>query len=419
MNLNKQRTALIEKYADLIVKTGVNLQKGQPVILRGPLEANGLIRLITRKCYQNGASYVLTEYIDSLVEKEKYMYGGEKAVSYFPKWKADGFEELCKNGACFIRITGDDPDVFADVPPEIIGLANKISSQGMKKVNKYTMNSELSWVVAGGATESWAKKIFPDMSSKDAVNSLWDKIFDDSRVSSENPLKAWEDHNADLKSKSDYLNKMQFASLTYTSAGNGITKGTNLKIELPENHIWSGGAEKNASGIFFNPNMPTEEVFTAPKKNGVSGYVSSTLPFNCNGNLVEDFVLYFKDGKVIDVTARKGLETLKTLISTDKGASYLGEVALVPYDSPISNTKTIFFNTLFDENASCHLAFGEAYPSCIQGGENMTEDELENHDINVSLIHNDFMIGSADLAIVATTKSGEQVDIFSKGNWAF
>lgn len=418
-NLTEKRISLIDKYADLIVQTGVNLQKNQPVILRGPIESCDLIRLLTRKCYQHGASYVLVEYIDNLIEKEKYLHGGENAVSYFPKWKADGFEELCKKGACFIRITGDDPNVFADVSPEIIGLANKTSSQGMKRVNKYTMNSELSWVVAAGATESWAKKVFPDLAVEDAVNSLWDKILDASRVTDEDPLKAWETHCANLKSKCDYLNSMQFASLHYKSKSNGITKGTDLIIELPQNHIWSGGAEKNANGIFFNANIPTEEVYTAPNKNGVHGYVSSTLPFNCNGNMVEDFVIYFEDGKVVDVTAHKGLETLKTLISTDSGASYLGEVALVPYDSPISNTKTIFFNTLFDENASCHLAFGEAYPSCLKDGEKMTESELEKSGLNTSLIHSDFMVGSHDLDITATTKDGKNIQIFSSGNWAF
>ena len=211
---------------------------------------------------------------------------------------------------------------------------------------------------------------------------------------------------------------MQFASLHYRSAGNGITKGTDLTIKLPENHIWSGGAEKNAAGIFFNANMPTEEVFTAPQKDGIDGYVSSSLPFNCNGNLVENFVLYFESGKVVDMTAEKGLETLRELLATDEGASYIGEVALVPHDSPISNTNTIFFNTLFDENASCHLAFGEAYPSCIKGGELMTEEELEKNGLNTSLIHNDFMIGFPDMDITAVTRSGETVQIFKNGNWA-
>lgn len=417
-NFDQKKISMIEKYADLIVTTGINLQKGQPVILRGPLGASEFMRLVLRKCYQNGASYVHIEYIDSLAEKEKYLHGGEQAVSYFPQWKADGYEEMCRNNACFIRISGDDPDVFSDVPAEIIGLANKVNSQGMKKVNKYTMNSELSWVVAAAPTEEWARKVFPGLSCEEAVSELWGRILIASRVDRDDPEKAWHDHNESLRSKTEYLNSMQFASLHYRSAGNGITKGTDLTIKLPENHIWSGGAEKNASGIYFNANMPTEEVFTAPQKYGINGYVSSSLPFNCNGNLVENFVLYFENGKVVDMTAEKGLDTLRELLATDEGASYIGEVALVPHDSPISNTNTIFFNTLFDENASCHLAFGEAYPSCIKGGELMTEEELEKNGLNTSLIHNDFMIGFPDMDITAVTRSGETVQIFKNGNWA-
>lgn len=417
-NFDPIKMSLIEKYAELIVTKGVNLQKGQPVILRGPIGASEFMRLVLRKCYQNGASYVMLEYIDSLAEKEKYLYGEQAAISYFPKWKADGYEELCKNNACFIRISGDDPDVFSDVPAEITGLANKIISQGMKKVNRYTMSSELSWVVAGAPTPEWAKKVFPNLSSDEAVDKLWNRILESSRVNAADPAKAWDEHNANLRSKTDYLNSMQFKSLHYKSEGNGITKGTDLTVELPDNHIWSGGCEKNAAGIYFNANMPTEEVFTAPEKRGVNGYISSTLPFNCNGNLVENFVLYFKDGKVVDVSAQKGLDTLKELLATDEGASYLGEVALVPHDSPISNSNTIFFNTLFDENASCHLAFGEAYPSCIEGGEKMSEKELENHGLNTSLVHDDFMVGSPRLNIVALTKSGEAIQIFENGNWS-
>lgn len=417
-NFDLNKTSLIEKYADLIVNTGVNLQKGQPVILRGPVESSEFMRLVLKKCYQYGASYVMLEYIDSLAEKEKYLHGSEYAHSFFPKWKADGYEELCKNNACFIRISGDDPDVFSDVPAEIIGLANKVNSQGMKKVNKYTMSSELSWVVAGAPTKAWAKKVFPSLNEDEAVDELWKRILEASRINTPDPLKSWDIHNENLRAKTDYLNSMQFESLHYVSKGNGITKGTDLTIKLPKDHIWSGGSEKNAAGIYFNANMPTEEVFTAPEKTGVNGYVSSTLPFNCNGNLVENFVLYFKDGRVVDVTAEKGIETLRELISTDEGSAYLGEVALVPHDSPISNSNTIFYNTLFDENASCHLAFGEAYPSCIQGGEKMSEDELKTHGLNTSLIHDDFMIGSSNLDITAYTASGEKVQIFTNGNWA-
>lgn len=409
---------LLEKYANLIVKTGVNLQKNQIVILRAPLESYELVRTIARVCYKNGASYVHTEYIDSLLDKEKLLHGPKEAIEYFPTWKADGYEEFCKKGACFIRISGDDPDVFADVPSEIMGLSNKVNSLGMKRVNKYTMSSELSWVVAGGATPSWAKKVFPLETPERALELLWEKIFMATRLDSADPVLAWNNHDKTLHEKADYLNKMQFKALHYTSPRKGNNKGTDLTIELPLNHIWAGGGENNGSGNYFIANLPTEEVFTAPKRDGINGYISSSLPFNCNGNLVENFVLSFENGRVVEVTAEKGLETLKELIATDEGASYIGEVALVPYDSPISNSGIIFLNTLFDENASCHLAFGEAYPTCIQDGEKMSEEERRNNGLNTSLIHNDFMVGTKELNITAITHEGDKVEIFKNGNWA-
>lgn len=416
---DNKKLELIDKYADIIVKVGINLQPNQIVILRGPIDTADFMRIIARKCYQAQASYVLVDYIDPLMEKEKYNYANLETIKYFPTWKAEAFETFCKKNACFISISGENPDVFSDISSEILSIASKTNSQGMKTVNKYILNSEVSWVVAAAPTKGWAKKVFPELSDKEAVNKLWDSILSSARVSLNDTQSNWDTHNKQLAYKCAYLNKMQFQSLHYTSSSNNNTRGTDLIIELPKNHIWSGGSEVNKQGLSFNANIPTEEVFTVPNKYGINGYVSSTLPFNFNGNLIENFELYFEKGKVVEVKAEKGLELLKSLLATDSGASYIGEVALVPDNSPISNQNTIFYNTLFDENASCHLAFGSAYPSCIQNGEQMTEDELEKLGINTSLIHYDFMIGSKDLNITGVTELGEKVEIFKNGNWAF
>lgn len=416
---DSKKMNLIEEYADLIIFSGINLQPGQPVILRGPIETADFMRLIAKKCYQAKASYVLVDYIDSLLEKEKYLNAPIESISYFPKWKADGFEELCKNDACFIRISGDDPDVFSGISSEILSIANKTNSKGMKTVNNYILNSDLSWVVAAAPTKAWAKKIFPEISDFEAVNKLWDYILKSSRVSIGESINSWHIHNKYLSDKCEFLNSMQFKLLHYSSPGNTFQRGTDLTIELPKDHIWSGGSELNKNGIIFNANIPTEEVFTAPNKYGINGYVSNTLPFNFNGNIIDDFELIFKNGKIVDFKAEKGYDILKSLINTDEGSSYIGEIALVPNNSPISMINTIFYNTLFDENASCHLAFGSAYPSCIKNGNNMSEEELEKHGINTSLIHYDFMIGCNTLNITGITLSGEKIKIFENGNWAF
>ena len=257
------------------------------------------------------------------------------------------------------------------------------------------------------------KKVFSDLSDIEAVEKLWENIFKIVRVDKDNPVEAWNEHLNNLQKKVDFLNIKKFKKLHY------LSKDTDLSIELPEKHIWAGGGELNSKKTYFVANMPTEEVFTLPLKTGVNGKVKSTKPLNYSGNLIDNFILTFKDGKIVDFSAEKGYETLKKLIETDEGSHYLGEVALVPYDSPISNSNIIFYNTLFDENASCHLALGEAYPICIEGGSEMNSEELEKAGANNSLTHVDFMIGSPNLDITGETKDGVIIQIFKNGNWAF
>ena len=283
----------------------------------------------------------------------------------------------------------------------------------LKEWRSYTLTDKCKWSIVSVPTKPWAHKIFPDIHENEAVDKLWDLIFKCTRVDQEDPIEAWRQHNANLETRTEFLNKKNFKTLKYKSSK------TDLTIGLPENHIWESGASVDPNGINFNPNMPTEEIFCLPHKYEVNGVVHSTKPLVYGGNVIDDFSLTFKDGKIIDCSAAKGEETLKNLIATDEGSHYLGEVALVPHKSPISDTNVVFYNTLYDENASCHLALGSAYATCIKDGANLPREEYDKYGINDSLTHVDFMIGSPDLQIVGETHDGETVQIFKDGNWAF
>lgn len=401
-----------QKYAELLIKTGLNVQKDQTVIIRGNVESVDFIRTLTEEAYKAGAKHVIVEYSDLHLDKLKYTYAPEEAFLEFPKYKAEYMEELFKNGACTIRLAGDNPDILKGCDPQKMANANKTARVAMKNANNYTMSNQARWCVAGAATPSWAKKIFPDLDEKQAVEKLWDAIYKTCRVDSENPVKAWEDHQANLKSKCSKLNSLKLEKIHLKS------EKTDLEIKLPQGHIWEGGGGKAKDGVDFQANMPTEEVFTAPAKYGVNGTVASTKPLVYNGVLIDNFSLTVKDGKVIDCKAEVGEDTLRKMIETDEGAAYFGEIALVPYSSPISQSGILYYNTLFDENASCHMAVGAGYPECVEGAFGKSDEELDKMQVNTSLIHVDFMIGSSDLNIIGTTAAGQEVQIFKDGEWA-
>lgn len=404
---------LLSKYAELSVRVGVNLQKGQTLVINSPIECAEFTRIVAKEAYKAGAKEVHVEWSDEELTLIKFMNAPEEAFKEFPKWKADGYEDLAKNGAAFLAISASNPELLKDVDPKRIAESNKTRSIALKKYREYIMNSTVAWSIVSIPTKAWSKKVFPNLSEESAIEKLWENIFKIVRVDNDSPIDAWNDHLDNLQKKVEFLNEKKFKKLHY------VSKGTDLTIELPEKHIWAGGGEYNSKQTYFVANMPTEEVFTLPLKTGVNGKVKSTKPLNYSGNLIDNFTLIFKDGKIVDFSAEKGYETLKKLIETDEGSHYLGEVALVPYDSPISNSNIIFYNTLFDENASCHLALGEAYPICLEGGSNMNEEELEKSGANSSLTHVDFMVGSSDLDITGETRDGEVVHIFKNGNWAF
>ncbi|MBE6089430.1 MAG: aminopeptidase [Clostridium beijerinckii] len=404
-------TDTLRKYAELVVKKGINLQDKQQLLINSPIECAEFARLIAEEAYEAGAINVIVDYNDEELALIKYNKAPMESFKREPKHAVLLREQLIKEKTAFISISARDPELLSGVDPNKISTLAKTANRAMKDVSAAMMSNEVQWCVVSIPTKGWARKVFPDLSEADAVENLWDSIFSIVRADKESPIEAWNEHLEKLKNRKDYLNEKNFKYLYYKS------EGTDLTVELPEGHLWLSGEENSKDGINFVANIPTEEVFTLPKRDGVNGYVTSKKPLNYGGNLIDNFKLTLKDGKIVDFTAEKGEEILKGLLDTDEGARYLGEVALVGYNSPISNSGLIFFNTLFDENASCHFAFGKAYPTCLKDGDNMSEEELIKNGANDSLTHVDFMVGSEELEIIGETAEGEKIQVFKNGDW--
>ncbi|MEA4825740.1 MAG: aminopeptidase [Clostridium sp.] len=404
----------LEKYAELVVKTGINIQKNQILVISSPIECAFFTRKIAEIAYKEGAKDVVINWGDELFSKIRFLNAPEEVFEEFPEWQKEFYLSYVNQGAAFLSISASDPELMKDVNPERMLKARRTSSVALAEYREKLMSNKNVWSIVSVPTKAWATKVFPNLSEEEAINKLWEYIFKAVRADKEDPVLAWEEHKNNLNKNISFLNNNKFKYLKYKNS-----LGTDLKIELPEGHIWLGGSDYTPDGLEFIANMPTEEVFTLPKKDGVNGTVVSSMPLNSNGNLIENFSITFENGKIVDFKAEKGYDTLKSIISTDEGSHYLGEIALVPYDSPISNLKTIFFNTLFDENASCHLAIGNAYPVCIKDGEEMSKEELDKNGVNSSLTHVDFMVGTKDLQIIGVTSEGNEIQIFKDGNFAF
>ncbi|RAP74615.1 aminopeptidase [Paenibacillus montanisoli] len=403
----------LERYAALAVEVGVNVQPGQTLVITTSISCAPFVRLVVKKAYEAGAKNVHVEWNDDTITRTKYELAPDEAFTEYPAWRARGWEDMAANNAAFLSIIAPNPDLLKGIKPERIANANKAAGIALKTWRTYTMSDKVSWSIVAVPSQAWAAKVFPDVEPDRQEDTLWDAIFAATRMNEEDPVAAWKKHIEVLDAKASHLNEKKFRKLHYTGPG------TDLTLELAPGHIWISAGSENAKGDIFVANMPTEEVFTAPLKGGVNGTVSSTKPLSYGGNLIKDFSLTFKDGKIIDVQAEEGLEVLKNLVDTDEGAAYLGEVALVPHRSPISDTNLVFYNTLFDENASCHLAIGKAYAFCIEGGKTMNEEEQIAAGLNNSLVHVDFMIGSAELNIEGERADGTKEMIFHNGNWAF
>ena len=400
------------KYAKLIIGLGVNIQKGQPLVIKAPIEGADFTRLLAEEAYRKGASEVHVNWYDDKLTRMKYDHAPLEVFEEYPKWKADSEKYYAEMGCAFISISANDPELLQGVNPRKISSFNKSAALANKDNMKYTMNDINSWCVVSIPTMGWATRVFPDLHPDLAVEKLWESIYEATRVDMENPMKEWEKHLKDLSYQVEFLKKADLRSLHYKS-GNG----TDLTVQLPKGHIWQGGGSHNSKGHFFVANMPTEEVFTMPHKYGVDGIVHSSKPLNRSGNIIDDFWLKFENGKVVDYKAQKGHDFLTELFQMDEGAMRLGEVALVPFSSPIEKAGILFLNTLFDENASCHFAFGKAYPTSIENGPDMSDEEMDENGVNNSLTHVDFMIGTSDLSIVGTTSSGDEIKIFEYGEW--
>ncbi|MBF0754727.1 MULTISPECIES: aminopeptidase [Jeotgalicoccus] len=401
------------KYAELLVDVGINITDGKRLYIRATADALPLVRLVTKIAYERGSKEVKVSLSDDTIARLNATYRTEEELAVIHDFQVAERMYYSDEKAGFLSIISSSPELLKDVSPKKLQAMQVANGQAFKEFSSRTQSDFHSWCVAGYPSVEWARLVYPELSDDDAVNALLELILYTVRADVSNPVEAWIEHDKTLHSKVDYLNDKQFTALRYEAPG------TDLTIGLPENHLWAGASSTDSNGDSFMANMPTEEVFTAPDKNRVNGYVSNTLPLSHGGNIIDDFKLTFKDGEVVEYTAEKGYEILKNIISTDAGAKRLGEVALVPFDSPISNKGILFYNTLFDENASCHIALGSAYAFSLQGGKEMSREELDRAGLNDSITHVDFMIGSEKLNIYGVDKDGNETPVFIEGNWAF
>lgn len=411
--MNKKPDELKKDYAELVVRSGLNIQKGQRLAISCPVECADFARLCAAAAYEAGCREVLMSWNDDELTRLKYLHAEDDVFDTVNSWVREFRDVISEEGAGWLAIHAENPENLRGVDPDRIRRAQIAAGKAMEKFRQREMRNEFPWCVCSVPTAAWANAVFPEMDTEEAMAKLWEEILAACRVDGGDAVKNWKDHSDELQRHVQILNEYSFRELRYKNSA-----GTDVTVELPEGHFWAGGEEKAASGVMFSANIPTEEVFTLPKRDGINGRIVATKPLAHNGTLIDGFWFEVKDGKIIDVHADKGEDILRDAISVDEGASYFGEVALVPYDSPISNSGILFLNTLFDENASCHFAFGEAYP-CIAGAEDMTEEELKERGVNFSMTHVDFMVGSGDMSITGITKDGEEVPVFINGNFAF
>ncbi|MDU5471358.1 MAG: aminopeptidase [Peptoniphilus harei] len=402
----------IEKYAELILKIGLKIKDGDKLVVRCPIEARDFAIKCTKKAYELGAGEVVVDYRDQVISRLKYENENIDVLTDIPKHNVDKENYYMEKKAKYLSVTGSDPDAFKGVDSDKLFQSNLANSKALRDFSAKMMANYVSWIVVGASIPSWATKVFPDLEEDEAVKRLWFEIFNSVRLFEDDPEKALENHVDNLNRYSKFLNDAKFEKLIYKSE-----RGTDLEVGLPKGYIFAGAGDINSDGEQFIANMPSEEVFSAPRLDGVNGKVYSTMPLNYNGNLIEDFYLVFKDGLVVDYDAKAGKEYLKNILETDEGAKRLGEVALVSYNTPISMRKVLFYNTLYDENASCHFALGKSYPTCLEGGEKLSIEELKERGMNDSLTHVDFMVGDETTEIIGVKENGEQVQIFKEGNF--
>lgn len=401
-----------ENYAKLAVKIGINLQEGQDVVINASTRLVDIVKEIVKVCYENKARSVKVEWSNEEIEKLHWLHQDTEVLSEVLTWQEEKAKYNAETLPCKIWVDDEDPNAMEGVDLTKMAEVRKARFKVLKKYRDMSDNKD-QWLIVAVPSPSWAKTVFPELETEEAIAKLWEAIIKTMRLDTEDPVQAWEEHIANLSDKSNKMNAMNLDYLTYKSAN-----GTDLTVKLQPNHIWLSARETNLRGIDFTANMPTEEVFSMPKRDGVNGVVVSTKPLSLNGQLVENFKITFKDGKAVEVEAEKGLDVLNTMLDMDESSRHLGEVALVPFNSPVNQTGLLFSNTLFDENACCHFAFGFAFKNNIKGYENMSEDDFKEVGFNDSVNHVDFMVGSEDLEIKGYDFDGNEYQIFKDGVWA-
>ena len=409
------KKSILRKYARLIAEVGGNVQKGQEVVLHASVEQPEFARMVAEECYRLGAKTVITEFSYQPLDKLNLQKRSLSTLSHMEDWEVARLEHRVNTLPVRIFLESDDPDGFKGINQQKASKAKQARYKIMKPYFDRAENRD-QWCIAGVPAAAWAKKVFPNEIKSRALEKLWESVLYTSRVTEDgDPVEAWKAHNADLSARCEYLNGLGLDTLEYRSSN-----GTDLRVGLHEDALFMGGAEKAlGSGIVFNPNIPSEEVFTSPRKGRADGIVYSSKPLSYPGELIENFSVRFENGKVVEVKAEKNEALLREMISMDEGAAYLGECALVPYDSPIRQSGVLFYNTLFDENAACHLALGQGFTNVLKDYDKYTTEECYKRGINDSMIHVDFMIGTRDLSITGVTRDGKRVPIFENGNWAF
>jgi len=409
----RELTRSLQKYADVVVRIGLNLRAGQRLLVHAGIFDYPLVRCVAQSAYRAGARLVDVIWEDEEVTHAFVKNAPEDALRDLPKWMPTAAMEFMGNGDAYLGIISRNPDLLSDVDPERVTTFRTADLKNFEKISDIIMRDSINWCVISSPTKDWALKIFPDATATVAVEKLWEAIFQTCRVDQPDPVAAWLEHIADLKKRSGYMNTKHYTALHYTAPGTDITIG------LPQRHIWLAAQMKAGNGIDFTANMPTEEIFTMPHKDRTNGTVSSSRPLVISSNVVDGFTLTFENGKITHITSKKGEEHLRKLIETDEGSRSIGEVALVPNSSPVSRRGHLFYNTLFDENAASHIAIGRAYRFTMSGGSEMTEEEFQAHGGNFSLTHNDFMIGSEKMDIDGICDDGSREPVMRAGEWAF
>ncbi len=404
--------ARLDRLGEVAVRVGLGLAPGQELVITAPLDAVPLVRRITEHAYRAGASLVTTLLTDDATALARFEHAPDAAFDVAAKWLYDGMAAAYRGGAARLAIAGDDPSLLAGQDPARVARANRARSIAYRPALELITGFGINWTVTCFATPAWARTMFPDLPEDAAVAKLWDAIFAASRIDAPDPVAAWSEHNATLRARTTMLNGRQYAALHYRGPG------TDLRVGLSDRHLWLGGSETAKNGITCNPNIPTEEVFTTPHRLRVDGTVRSTKPLSYQGTLIQDMAVRFENGAIVDATARTGQEVLQKVLGTDEGARRLGEVALVPNSSPISASGLLFFNTLFDENAASHIALGQAYRTCLEGGTSASEAELAARGANSSLIHIDWMIGSGEIDVDGIDANGNAEPVMRRGEWA-